>query len=244
MKAKFGLEIETISKEDHVLLADIALGILGSKVDTQNHSYHSHDINRWGFEQDGSLFGRDGVPYGVEIISPPLKIHELGDLKKLLKAFKGKIKVNSSCGLHVHVEINSVASIKNVLKIWSKFEDTILKTFPVSRRNNHYAQPINSLSRRTMLSTNYQRYYMINCRPYISQGTIEFRGHSGTVNYHKIKRWLLFCLAIIERAKDFERHERRLTGILNRDPDIWDFLGINGKTKNYFIGRTKHFEKE
>ena len=240
---RFGIEMETISKLNINDLTRKISEILPGKIDENTHAYHAHNMRLWGIEVDGSIHGDINFHYGAEIITPPLKIHELGDLRKVLESLKGNINANQTCGLHVHVEIEDVETLKKVLRIWRKFEDEILASFPLSRRNNRYCKKIKSLTLQRMLTTQYNRYYQVNCQKWPYTGTIEFRGHSGTVNYNKIKRWLLFCLAICRKAKDTENDDLSRE-LRRRNINIWSLIGENGKTKKYFDARTIHFIKE
>ena len=97
MKQRFGIEIETIAKHSPNTLANkiyrqIDLADKGLQVDTNNHAYHSHIANKWGFENDGSLRPNISYPFGCEIISPPLKIDRLWEVKKILEVLKNKLK--------------------------------------------------------------------------------------------------------------------------------------------------------
>ena len=241
---KFGIEIETISKLN---INDISISIselIGEdRVDLLNHSYHSHDINKWGVERDVSLKPSNLYPYAMEIITPPLRIHELGELKTVMNTLSSKITANSSCGLHVHVEVKEINTVKNILRIWRKFEDQIIQVFAVSRKDNGFCNRINKISPQKMFGMKYGRRYMVNCTPWTARSTIEFRGHNGTTNYIKIKRWVLFCLSLVKKA--METDEETITRQLRKQNlDLWNFLNENGKTKKYFEGRKKHFLKE
>lgn len=45
------------------------------------------------------------------------------------------------------------------------------------------------------------RYYKINCESYWRHSTIEFRQHSGTIEYAKISNWILFLARLINFSK-------------------------------------------
>lgn len=100
---------------------------------------------------DGSLGG--GV--GMEIVSPPLHEHEVRSyLTKLLKSLKGVLRVNTTTGLHHHIEIadphrsrpsEDRAHIGRIGLAYAYFQDAINKFLSPSRRNNNYAMPMNYL---------------------------------------------------------------------------------------------------
>ena len=249
MKQRFGIEIETIAKHSQNTLANkiyrqIDLADKGLQVDTNNHAYHSHIANKWGFENDGSLRPNTSFPFGCEIISPPLKIDRLWEVKKILEVLKNKIATNKSCGLHVHIECKDVETVKNVLLIWRKFETQIIKSFPISRHNNGMCKKINRMTTDRLLGMRYGRHHMINSESWAYRGTVEFRGHAGTVNFNKIKRWILFAAKIVEVAKSYNGRPDVLAAKLATARDVFKFLDIrNTKTAKYLQGRIKHFEK-
>ncbi|MDO5509556.1 MAG: amidoligase family protein, partial [Weeksellaceae bacterium] len=77
--------------------------------------------------------------------------------------------------------------------------------------NNRYCQSNNLADIQTMIdqaSTIQQlirafgtRYLKLNLSSYQRHGTVEFRHHSGTVNYTKIKNWILICARLVEASK-------------------------------------------
>ena len=48
---------------------------------------------------------------------------------------------------------------------------------------------------------NTYRYHKLNFDPYESKGTVEFRQHSGTTDFEKIKNWILLGQALIQRTQ-------------------------------------------
>ena len=52
------------------------------------------------------------------------------------------------------------------------------------------------------------RYFKLNVQSYWRHGTVEFRQHSGTVEFGKIRNWLLFCARLV----DFSKRERLDSG--------------------------------
>jgi hypothetical protein len=52
---------------------------------------------------------------------------------------------------------------------------------------------------------NSYRYYWVNITNYSTKNggdTVEFRCHSGTIDYDKIYKWLLICMSIVKYAEN------------------------------------------
>ena len=130
MSRRFGVEIEflsTITKEHAVM----SLRAAGIRVES---SYYTHDTTPyWKIVTDGSC--------GLELVSPVLEgeagIEEVRIAATALEA--AGAQVDKRCGLHVHFDARSMnlKAVKNLFKLWLKFED-VLDTFqPQSRRGNN-----------------------------------------------------------------------------------------------------------
>jgi hypothetical protein len=135
MKAKmksartFGVEIEFTSSDYN--RADIAAELRHYGVDAQEQSYN-HDTQRvWKVITDSSC--------GYEIVSPILSgkegLKETQLVLDVLNRMDG-VKVNSSCGVHVHVHLAGYTphNCGNLLKTYMKYEKEIDMVLPPSRR--------------------------------------------------------------------------------------------------------------
>lgn len=108
-------------------------------------------------------------------------------------------KVNTSCGLHVHLDCRGrvEADVRAIAKRMTAWLIALKEFVPESRRNNtDYA----ALS---FSETN--RYRAVNFTAFRKYKTLEIRLHSGTVDYTKIIAWirlveLLFVLNTKPRA--------------------------------------------
>jgi hypothetical protein len=66
-----------------------------------------------------------------------------------------------------------------------------------NKKNNHPGGRYNS-----------NRYYWVNITNYSTRtggNTVEFRPHSGTIDFHKIYNWLLICMSIVKFAENQQR---------------------------------------
>ena len=90
----------------------------------------------WRFVADGSITGQrredghivlaDRKPYKVELNSPKLEYSEMDKLQEVVRSLRrAGAFVNSSCGLHVHVDASNHTpqSLKNALSIMYSKED-------------------------------------------------------------------------------------------------------------------------
>ena len=62
-------------------------------------------------------------------------------------------------------------------------------------------------------STRYKWLNLNNCSYKDKGDTVEFRQHSGSLDYHKIRRWVLFCMSFVNFV---ENHSRTIIETYNR----------------------------
>jgi Putative amidoligase enzyme len=120
------------------------------------------------------------------------------------------VKINKSCGLHIHFDAQNMTAnhLKNLVINYGNFESVIDSFLPESRRgnNNTYCKSVRSLEAQISSATTIRkmaeaigsRYYKLNLQSYLRHQTIEFRQHSGTVEYTKISNWILFLHNLVE----------------------------------------------
>jgi len=202
----FGVEIECVHAER---LALIEAG-RANGVDIHSEGYN-HTDNSLYFKivRDGSVSG-DVDPN--EVVSPILRGNNgMTTLKNAVKALNAVgARVNSTCGLHVHIGAESLSGEQyvNVFKNYQKLESLIDSFMAQSRRNNYYARSLkehdfsschNVSDVRRELS--YDRYHKVNAESYERHKTIEFRQHQGSVNFTKISMWVKFCAKLISWSR-------------------------------------------
>ena len=177
---------------------------------------YTHETTRyWKIVTDGSVRG------GFEVVSPVLRGERgMRELKVACEALQAAgAKINKTCGLHVHHGVSDLAKdeIVRVAKSYSAMQTSIDEIMPSSRKtatSNHYCQPLSRhdfelMDRVTTLSdfVSYggSRYRTVNLCSFPRIGTIEFRQHSGSVEFAKISAWIRFGQALIEAIKRGER---------------------------------------
>ena len=150
-------------------------------------------------------------------------------LQNVIRAIrKAGGKVNSSCGIHVHVDASSLngRQLGNLAKIVYKQEPLILHALQISQsRLNSYTKPMEdnfignvdkyrpkSLEQLGKLwyednddhrSEHYHssRYHGVNFHSLFYRGTVEFRWFESTLHAGKVKSYIQYCLALVHRAQ-------------------------------------------
>jgi hypothetical protein len=182
---------------------------------------------------------------GYEICSPVMsgfkdldKIRKVSDFLKL----KG-VKVNSSCGLHIHIGSKDISThqLGKILAYWLKSESIIFSAFPSRRTNNHFCKSVRKSSN-IILSKNYaprqlvgacfqHRNQSLNIRAYSSRGAIEFRIMEGTLNSDDITNWIMFCSYFTDYVKNMKMPENLISFSLK---EFWKELGLEGTVSEEF----------
>lgn len=266
-KLKFGIELEVKTSMREAEIADL-LRSVGVACSCHVGNVHGVLKKNWKVVRDGSISN------GWEIVSPPLS--SFNDVEKVCKVLEENgVTVDKSCGFHVHHEIKDLnkKQIENIYEIYNKYEvEVIDQLLPMSRRvgnacRTRWCKPVRQImddirgcdSIEKMINhinigggrggSHYQhcRYRSINFRAYVVYGTIEFRHHSGTIEFEKIRNWVLLTHKIIESAcvKDKikpvsdKRRVKWNEEVRHSSYDFYKELGINGTVLSDYLGRRR-----
>ena len=142
-------------------------------------------------------------------------------------------RVDRQCGLHVHVDVSDFSwkELQKLLALWARYEPFFYSMVPQSRRNNHYTvavrgetwaeahrndvaeyypalRALKATSNRAFESACFDlgKYRTLRMNMWAVKGRVEFRMHSGTVSYEKIKRWVQLVLSVVGRVKTSTTH--------------------------------------
>lgn len=166
-------------------------------------------------KEDGSI----ELDNPVEFTTNPAQNNQAYDLiNALCKGLnRNGFSVDNSCGFHLHVGevrgqekiLDKKANRHKILITYAIFEKAILAMLPKSRSNNTYCvknafrdNPLVYL--KDVDEAYYQavgtRYNSCNLESYGSHKTVEFRLHSGTINFDKIIKWIRIHINLIDFA--------------------------------------------
>ena len=205
----FGVEMEIVHDNKSNVCRAIRNAGVECIIEGYNHTTRTH----WKIVSDASVTG------GFEVVSPVLKGEEgLNDLKKVCDALMNVgAKIKKCCGLHVHLGTDdfktNIKVWKNLFKNYASLENIIDSFMPQSRRDNPYCktmrvgdwnQKIDSARNLRELETKVtgrNRFFKLNSQSYWRHHTVEFRQHSGSIEFEKVKNWILFCARFVEFSK-------------------------------------------
>ena len=179
--------------------------------------------------------------YKVEMVSPKLTYAELPKFQECVRQIRhAGAKVNSSCGLHIHVDAanHNRQSLKNLLSIMYAKEDILFKALQVNEARaarwcQKVREPMLEKIRRLPTNTtmdrlkrewyeggdgsyehyNWTRYYALNLHSVFYRGTLEWRCFESTLHAGKVRANITLALAISAQAINQKRTVMRKTEI-------------------------------
>jgi hypothetical protein len=188
---------------------------------------------KWLVEYDSSIrIIGDGEQ--CEFVTPKCTYDDIPKIQECIRALrKAGAKVNSSCGLHIHIDgaNHNAKSLKNLVFTFRAKEDLIFKAVAPDRKDNHYCKPIDatlvdSIKRIKKLddfsmkdawyttyygygneTTHYHdsRYHALNLHSLWYRGTVEFRLFRATLHAGEVRAYLNLCLAMSAAAINAKR---------------------------------------
>lgn len=201
----FGVELEFIAYNSRARYFNAMMENLVGKsryVDLDRYNKNSGD--KWILGRDASLHSNSGT--GFELTSPILHANNEADmieLKKVLALIKDVFegKPNNSCGTHIHISFNS-EPVSNKMKKYfaaayhASEDDLFDKLVPTNRRKNNgrWCRTASEAD----ISDRYRKINFQNATNESNQFHLEFRQLDGTLDYRKIKAWLMLQKLFIE----------------------------------------------
>lgn len=253
---KFGIEIEFsfITREK---AKEVVSGVLS------NDGMFDSNGRRWRVTRDGSITPRkrDGSgsivsaddSYRVEFSSPILSYEDMDLLLEVVTALrKAGAEPSTRCGLHIHVgeEGHTVTSLRNMLNLFMQKEYIMVEAFQINQeRHNRYCMDvckelISEINKRRPKSlaqlkeqwknNDSTRYRMLNLDSFYSNKGIEFRLFNSTLNSNTIRAYIVFSLAISQKAKTMNRAVPIKSGMSNNRYEWRNFLNRLGLAGDEF----------
>lgn len=196
IKGKIGVEIECIALHKH----RTALSNLCRELGYINSS-------------DGSISHYDYAKYNAYEFKS--KVYPITEIKQLfidVKRFLRLVKVNSTCGLHMHISFEKMSDYYKILnwKVVKQFENNYNVTFTAdneqSRKSVHYCKFYNtedvfiSETKQQLENTHKGnfRYHSVNFNAFNQHNTIEFRIFAATNKILTFKKYVNFLLINLE----------------------------------------------
>ena len=232
----FGIEIE-MTGITRATAAQIIAGHFSTDACHVGGGYDAYSIRdnsgrQWKVMSDASIHctGRGnrnaGNQYAVELVSPICQYADIETIQEIIRKLRaGGAKVNSSCGIHVHVDASNHTpkTLRNIVNIMASKEDLLYKALQVQVSREHYCQKADTRfldelnqKRPTTMSEveslwyngngsrhfhyDNSRYHALNLHSVFSKGTIEFRLFNSTLHAGEIKSYIQLCLAISHQA--------------------------------------------
>lgn len=225
-----GIEIECISK----LPKNEFVALLVEKAPLL------HKYVRIGY--DGSVRVTETHPYSFEF----RVLCKQKDVEKVMTRFfettKDIIKVNSSCGLHVHLDMRNRNFGRSYERLYMSLP-VLASMIPASRREGNTYCKLNT--NKNSWQSPSDRYLALNPVSYRKYKTLEVRMHSATTNAKKVINWVKLLTLIIDKefavnkeGKSLEP-QRTLSSLLS----FFTKYEVPADLRNYVTQRIAKFGK-
>lgn len=227
---------------------------------------------QWEIYRDGSIVPRkrnvDGHivhasdDYRVEFVSPILGYDDIPLLQELIRALrKAGAEPSDLCGIHIHVGEagHTPQSLRNLLNLFMQKEEIFIEAFQIpSNRLFRYCNTVDegliSIINRRKPKTLYKlreywdeetgtRYKMVNLDSFFSKKGIEFRFFNTTMHAGIVRAYIVFCLALSQKAKMMNRAVPRKSNLENNRYEFRNFLNRLYLSGDEFKNVRKHLLK-
>lgn len=232
----FGIEIE-MTGITRCAAAKVIAGFFYTEAVHVGGGYDAYAVRdeqgrQWKIMSDSSILretrsGRNaGATYSVELVSPICQYSDIETVQEIVRKLREKgAKVNSSCGIHVHVDASSHTpkTLRNIVNIMASKEDLLYKTLKIKVERERFCKKadtrfLDDVNRRrpqnmqdlemlwyngrsgSHIHYDNSRYHGLNLHSVFSKGTIEFRLFNSTLHAGEVKSYIQLCLAISHQA--------------------------------------------
>lgn len=211
---KIGAEIEFFGVHYQTVINSLT----AKGINVSYEGYTHQVMSCWKLVTDVSVNSRGtGVGKGLELVSPILYGDEgLDELQIVMETLNSiGAQVDKTCGLHIHHDIADydVENFISLHNLYYNYQKGINSIVPRSRRTaarNTYCIGLsksdldyiqNASSIRQVARCIGTRYVVLNSQSYVKYGTIEFRQHSGTVEFEKLEAWIILTHCMVNYCR-------------------------------------------
>ena len=235
----FGLELE-FSGITRQKAAEAIAPVLGGTAYYKGGAYKAYavkaaDGREWLVERDASVTPINGGQR-CEFVTPKCEYSDIETVQECIRTLrKAGAKVNTSCGLHIHVDAanHTAKSLKNLAFTFRAKEDLIFRAVKTqSSRLGQWCKPIsddliNRIKEIRKLDDNAlqdawystyanswesrsahyntSRYHALNLHSVFYRGTVEFRLFEATLHAGEVRAYINLCLAMSAQAINAKR---------------------------------------
>lgn len=192
---------------------------------------------------DGSVRASEKYPHAFEFRIMAKQELIQGVIERFFGVLKGIISVNSSCGLHVHLDMRNRNYGQSYERLYTALP-TLQSMVPKSRRGNSYCK-INK-DKKDWSKGGGDRYQAINPQAYRRYKTVEIRLHSATTNPIKVNNWIRLLTLIIDKRFDTNKKTGKPTEpqrSLNSLLSFFTKYEVPSDLRNYVTRRIAKFGK-
>lgn len=204
-----GLEIECFAKMNRISLQKLFF-----KYDLEDYVVIGSDGS---IEPDGSRDPDSNDYYHsfeLRLLIPQQDLNVV--LKRFGRIFRmARLKVNDSCGLHVHLDMRQREETDCFRKLLN-FQDALFAIVGKDRWNNSYCRQTGPDSR--------AHHMAINLAAYDEHQTIEVRMHQGCVDTERIEKWVRLLINVIEGKNVPQPRSKK---------DVLKWKGLSKKLRGY-----------
>lgn len=242
---RFGIEVE-MTGITRAKAAEVIAGYFGT-VATQRNTARDRSGRTWSVKADASIRSQKksrgqkvsaGQEYSVEVVSPILVYSDIEGVQEIIRRLrKAGGFVNSSCGIHIHVDgaNHSPKTLKNLINLMQQKEDILYKALQIDSQRLRYCQKVNEdmvtlINQRkpqtfqqladlwyTSLGSTYNRsshynqsrYHGLNLHSTFAGQTVEFRCFNSTLHAGEVKAYIQFVLALSHQGITQKRASSR-----------------------------------
>lgn len=238
---KFGIEIEftgmTRAKAAKLIADFFYTRAVYAGGDYKEYHVTDSENRKWKIVRDGSVAPQRGNSWDelddckCELVSPLCEYDTIPIIQEMVRILrKNGMKVNNSCGIHVHVDAGeyTVQSLKNLVNIMASREALLFKALKVrpqgvahfcKRVDQKFLTEINKVrpaqaevgdicgiwyegnTMRKMKHYDVSRYHALNLHSLWQGKGIEFRMFNSTTHAGVVKTYIQLSLAISNQAK-------------------------------------------